>query len=371
MTKHLHIVSLDVPYPPDYGGVFDLFYKLKYLHEAGIKIHLHCFEYGRGEQPELNKYCEEVHYYKRKRGLKSFSLKVPYMVRSRHDSKLLERLSKDNYPVLLEGIHCTYFLYTGELKNRAFVRLHNVEFEYYKHLAAAESSLFKKAYFLFESMLLKKYEKRICNKATFIAVSKKDEETYKGLGCKDIKYLPVFMPFTAVESKKGKGEFCLYHGNLSVSENEKVVHWLIKRVFNTLDDIQLIIAGKKPSNGLHDLIKDSPNVTLIGDLSENNMQQLISEAQVNILPSFNTTGVKIKLINALFNGRYCVVNTNSIKDTGLESLCHVADDANTFKKIIHALFHKEFTSYEVEQRNKILEMFDNKANADQLIQWIW
>jgi hypothetical protein len=89
------------------------------------------------------------------------------------------------------------------------------------------------------------------------------------------------------------------------------------------------------------------------------------------LPSFNTTGVKIKLINALFNGRYCVVNTNSIKDTGLESLCHVADDANTFKKIIHALFHKEFTSYEVEQRNKILEMFDNKANADQLIQWIW
>ena len=49
--KHLHIVCLDVPYPVDYGGVFDLFYKIKALSEAGVKIHLHCFEYGRGQQP--------------------------------------------------------------------------------------------------------------------------------------------------------------------------------------------------------------------------------------------------------------------------------------------------------------------------------
>jgi len=33
--------------------VFDLFYKIKTLHKLGIKIHLHCFEYGRGEQDEL------------------------------------------------------------------------------------------------------------------------------------------------------------------------------------------------------------------------------------------------------------------------------------------------------------------------------
>ena len=42
-----------------------MFYKIKALHELGIKIHLHCFEYGRGQQPELNKYCEEVFYYQR------------------------------------------------------------------------------------------------------------------------------------------------------------------------------------------------------------------------------------------------------------------------------------------------------------------
>jgi hypothetical protein len=51
MTRHLHIICLNVPFPVDYGGVFDLFYKLPALHDQGVKIHLHCFEYGRGEQP--------------------------------------------------------------------------------------------------------------------------------------------------------------------------------------------------------------------------------------------------------------------------------------------------------------------------------
>jgi hypothetical protein len=372
MERHLHIVSLNVPYPPDYGGVFDLFYKLKYLYEAGIKIHLHCFEYGRGEQTELNKYCEEVNYYKRKSRVKAFSLKMPYIVGSRASNKLLTRLKEDNYPILLEGIHCTYHLFKNELKSRkVFVRLHNVEFEYYNHLARAESSLFKKIYFLFESYLLRKYEKTLCTKATFLAVSLKDQLSYRTLGCSKIHYLPVFVPFTETSSKMGKDDFCLYHGNLSVSENEKAVHWLIKRVFNDLDT-QLIIAGKDPDDNLMELIKDSPNVTLIANPSADNMQQLINTAQINVLPSFNSTGIKIKLINALFNGRHCLVNTDCIRDTQLDLLCHIADDANTFKKNIKGLILEELTSSDIEQRKVVLlSMFNNEANAAQLIKLIY
>ncbi len=43
--KHLHIISFDIPYPPNYGGVIDVYFKIRTLHELGIKIHLHCFEY--------------------------------------------------------------------------------------------------------------------------------------------------------------------------------------------------------------------------------------------------------------------------------------------------------------------------------------
>ena len=60
---YLHIISFDVPYPPSYGGVIDVFYKIKAFYEAGIKIHLHCFEYGRGKAAELEGLCESVSYY--------------------------------------------------------------------------------------------------------------------------------------------------------------------------------------------------------------------------------------------------------------------------------------------------------------------
>jgi hypothetical protein len=47
MAKHLHIISFNVPYPLIMAGVIDVFYRIKALHDAGVKIHLHCFQYGR------------------------------------------------------------------------------------------------------------------------------------------------------------------------------------------------------------------------------------------------------------------------------------------------------------------------------------
>ena len=186
MDKHLHIVALDVPWPVDYGGVVDLFYKLKALHQLGIKIHLHCFtQHGREPQQELNKYCASVTYYQRKKNIGSFSLLLPFIVTSRKNEELIANLNIDNYPVLLEGIHCTYYLHSNQLTNRrVLVRLHNTEFEYYKQLAKNESNFFKKLYFLNESRLLFQYEKSIANKASFVAVSEHDVNLYQRLfGC--------------------------------------------------------------------------------------------------------------------------------------------------------------------------------------------
>jgi len=146
-TKHLHIICHDVPYPPDYGGVYDLFYKIKMLSANGVHIHLHCFEYGRGEQEELTKYCAEVKYYSRKQGHKGFSHKLPYIVCSRSNQELLDDLLEDNYPILIEGIHCSYLLNDPRFKERKIIlRLHNVEWLYYKQLYQTCSSFFKKMF---------------------------------------------------------------------------------------------------------------------------------------------------------------------------------------------------------------------------------
>jgi hypothetical protein len=371
--RHLHIVCLDVPYPVDYGGVFDLFHKIRSLHEAGVRVHLHCFEYGRGRQPALNEYCEEVHYYCRHEGHKGFSHRLPYIVCSRSNGQLLERLLEDDHPILLEGIHCTYLLNDERFDGRKIVlRLHNVEYQYYRQLYLSEKSLLKKIYYFHESNLLRQYEHRIAGKVKILAVSKKDEEQYvQEFGAADIDTIPVFLPFDEVRSKEGTGCFCLYQGNLSVAENEQVVCWLLKNVFAN-SQMPFIISGKNPSARLSRLIQQYPQACLIPNPSEEELQDLIAKAQVNILPSFNCTGIKLKLLNALFNGRHCIVNRDAVEGTGLQAACHIAAGADEIRSLLDELCARPFTRGEIDQRKEILAgLYDQKANLEKLMHAIW
>ncbi|MEO7309687.1 MAG: glycosyltransferase family 4 protein [Chitinophagaceae bacterium] len=372
-NRHLHIVCLDVPYPVDYGGVFDLFYKIKSLSEAGIYIHLHCFEYGRGQQDELNKYCVSVKYYPRLKGHKSISGSLPYIVASRANPELLKNLQLDDHPVLLEGIHSTYFLHSGGLsKKKVFVRLHNVEYLYYHQLYHATSSWLKKIFYVRESKLLRSYEASLKGKATFWTVNDKDLDIFiNKLGYTDIENLLPFMPEYEPVWNGEKGSYCLYHGNLSVAENEKAALWLLENVFNDLQ-IPLVIAGKNPSDHLMRMAHRQAHTCVVANPGDDEMQELIKKAQVNILPSFNTTGIKLKLINALFNGRHCLVNTAAVEGTGLECCCTISNSTNDMKTALQYLHEKSYTCYQFEHRQEHLKnIFSNQANAKKMIGWIW
>ena len=366
MEKHLHIVCLDVPYPPDYGGVFDLFYKLRYLKELDVKIILHCFEYGRGQQA-LDEYCEKVYYYIRKQGIGSFSFTIPYIVTSRKSSELIKNLSSDRYPVLLEGIHCTLPLWENALRGRKVIlRLHNMESEYYRQMAGMTKNLFRKLYFLNESRLLKKYEPAVIAKADhIITVSERDAVYIKDIA-KYADYLPDFTGWNRVSSRLGTGDYCLYHGNLSVAENETAALWLVKSVFAGLN-IPLKIAGKRPSQNLITACAAHPHIEIIGDPDEKKMEQLVSDAQINLLPSFSSTGIKLKLLHAVFCGRHCIVNRRMAEGTGLESACYFAETGNAFQEMINTVYYIPFTQQHIEARNGLLfSHFNNAANAERL-----
>ena len=362
--KHLHIVMHDVPWPADFGGVVDLFYKVKALHTIGIKIHLHCFLNKRPQQEILNSYCETVQYYKRKK-ITAFSFKIPFIVNSRTNDALLLNLQKDNYPILLEGIHCTYYLYKNQLKGRKlFIRLHNVEYRYYEQLANNESNFLKKLYFRYEANLLKNYERSIVNKATIITVSKDDAVLYKTeFDAREISFLPVFLPYEQVSIITGNGYYCLYHGNLAINENETAAIWLMEELFQQLQ-IPLVIAGKNPSRKLTNAAAKNKQISIVANPTEINMQLLIANAQINILPSFNNTGVKLKLLNALFNGRHCIVNYAGVEGSTLNELCTIANGEVEFKEKIVELFNQTFTHKQIQHRSAVLKkLYNNKKTA--------
>lgn len=371
--RKLHIVCHDVPYPPDYGGVFDLYYKIRTLHEAGIKILLHCFTSGREEQPILKTICEEVNYYQRRTGHKGFSHQLPYIVCSRSSPELLERLLQDEYPILLEGVHCTYLTQDDRFASRKILlRLHNVESVYYKQLANSSNSWFKKLYYLWESAILKKYERRIASGWPVLAVTQSDADmaavTYQS---KNITVIPVFLPFQNIESPQGTGCYCLYHGNLSVDENERAAIWLLENVFNDLS-IPFLVAGKNPGPKLQRAVSRCKNCCIVPDPSDQELKDIISKAQIHVIPSFNRTGIKLKLLNALFNGRHCVVNAEAVEGTGLQEVCHQAEGADEFKMVIENLYGRPFTFLDLQsRREKLLSRYDNQQSASLLIAQIW
>jgi len=368
--QQLHIVSFDVPFPPNYGGAVDVFYKIRALYKLGVKIHLHCFEYGRGKQKELNKYCESVTYYQRDKSKAKLLSKLPFVVATRKNEKLLKNLNKNGYPILIEGLHNCWFL--DELKpSKRFVavRTHNIEHDYYKGLAKVEKSLFKKQFFLSEAKKLKAFESVLKMADVLLSISPNDT-VYFNSKYKNAKYLPAFHSGEEVTTKIGRGTFALYHGNLAVGENNEACLYLID-VFSKLD-YPLVLAGSNPSKELVKKVGQSKNVSLSGDISFTEMETLIADAHINILPTFQPTGIKLKLLSALYKGRFCVVNKSMVQNTGLEEACYEANTPAKFRKIIVELMKQEFKIPDIELRNKLLlDKFNNLGNAEKLIDLVF
>jgi hypothetical protein len=371
--NHLHIVSFDIPVPVNYGGVIDVFYKLKYLSAKGIKIHLHCFRYG-GRKPAdiLNKYCHVVHYYSRKSLAHDLTGNIPYIVNSRKDDQLIDNLMKDDYPVLFEGLHSCYYLSDSGLNGRIkIVRTHNIEHDYYANLAKTEKNYFKKLYFLNEARLLRDFEEKLIH-ADILAVISQNDYNYFSKKFSNAHIISAFHPNETVDILPGMGDYALYHGSLEVNENHHAAMFLVKEVFHDIP-FKLIIAGNKPKRELLQAVENMENIEIRSGLSVEQIHQLVREAHINILPTFQVTGIKLKLLLALYQGRHCLVNTPMVVDTGLEDLCHIADTPEEMQKVLLQLMKDSMNESGVRKRKAVLmeNGFMNDRNADILIEKIF
>jgi hypothetical protein len=242
------------------------------------------------------------------------------------------------------------------------VRTHNVEHEYYRNLSDAERNPLKKLFFRLESFKLKSFENTLKNASQLLCISPNDN-FYFDRKFGNSHFIPAFHPFNEIKSKTGKGKYILFHGNLSVSENIQAVEYLLKNVLNKVS-FPVIIAGKDADERLAKKISQFTHIQLISNPAQEEMETMIRNAQICILPTFQDTGLKLKLLASLFSGRFCIANSAMIHKTGLEHLCHQADTPKDMIRLINELFVQEFTSEEIEKRKLILEeAFSNHRNA--------
>jgi hypothetical protein len=374
LDKHLNIVTFDNPYPPNYGGVIDVYFKIKSLAAIGIKIHLHFFTKHNNDIEMLHQICDEVFIYKRKNGLAQQLSTNPYIVQSRNSDELKANLNKNNYPILFEGLHTTKLITEDKsICNRSIIRHHNIEHDYYFGLYKSTNNILHKLYYFIESRKLKTYLNKVKDAAFHLAISNADAKKLSSAGFDNITTIPPFHSATFNSAStsnynQDKAPYVLYHGNLNVSENIAAVDYLINDVF-TDNTIKYIIAGS--SNGHNLNYKSTNNIRFIKNPSFEEITDLIANARVIALPTFQATGIKLKLIDSLYKGQHVIVNEAMIEGFPMPELTFLAKNTNEMKKLISDNLKNVFTS---EQRNKRIQelnlYFDNEVNATRIIEII-
>ncbi len=366
--KHkVHLVSFNIPYPPDYGGIMDVFYKITTLKKEGIGVILHCFGYGRGRSRTLERECLRVHYYRRELNLFHLFRKEPFIVLSRKNDLLLKNLTEDSHPIIFEGLHTTHFLDDPGLADRVkMVRTHNIEHVYYRTLALSETNFFRKYYFNSEARKLERYESKLAGATKLLSISPGDTEYFSNRYGNAV-FVGPFHQGNGCRSIPGRGEYVLMHGDLSTAENNSAAMLILREVAPQWK-YKTILAGKRPSAELIRAASSMRHVRLVPNPSMNQMNELIANAQVCLLNASQPTGMKLKLINALSAGRHVIASREVVSGTSLESLCNIAESPEEWISLTRKLMKEEFTEEMRQERDRHLHMVaDNAVNAKRII----
>ncbi|MFM8372344.1 MAG: hypothetical protein ACKOCO_08150 [Bacteroidota bacterium] len=227
------------------------------------------------------------------------------------------------------------------------------------------------AYFFIESIKLQRTEPWVVLHADeLIAISTNDLAYFREMKA-NVHYIPPFHANERVESQTGRGDFVLFHGKLSVPDNELAAIWLIEEVFSADLGIPFVIAGMNPSERLKEVVASHQHIKLVENPDEQEMNHLIARAHINLLVANQSAGVKLKLINALYKGRFCLVNDAMASGSGLAKLCYVRNSAAAIRQTIEALVNAPFEQSRIEERRLVLEAaYSNSENAEKLISLI-
>lgn len=353
--REINIISFDNPYPPNYGGVIDVFYKIKALHAIGYSIHLHCFvKEIPSEYEELKSLTSSAYFYKTTNNPLHFLSAMPFSVISRSDRKLVENLCKVEAPILFEGLKTTCSVYDHRLKNYAkILRLQNIEEDYFNGISKSEESLWKKIVFKIEARKYQKYKDVFSKFASVITLSKFENDSVMKY-CEKSVYIPVFHGNEKVAPLEGFGEYAIYHGDLNTADNRKCAAFLID-VFKELPEFKLVIASGSNEDLVKNLIGEAKNIQFEKLLDFSHLTKLLRDSHISISWSFQKSGTKLKAINSLFNSRHCVINENIIDDEVVSALCVSVQNKEELTAQVRRLFLESYSDY--QRRSEILENY--------------
>jgi polysaccharide biosynthesis protein PslH len=321
--KILFITNL-LPYPLDNGGKIKTFHTIQALSKNN-DVDLVTFVNSSSEKKNrnfLNGICNNVEVIEKIVIMKSSKLvfvssfikslfsKYPYVVSKFYSTKMSKKIrelqNQKNYDLIYVD-HLQMMIYKKELKSPIILDQHNVESKIIERLAQNQKSIIKKIIGHLEYKKLFVFEKKALSHSTkTIALSSTDRNELIKINenASDIEIVPICIPQNflknTIHQSSGTPLKLLFVGTLTWYPNYQGLKWFIENVFLKLDmnKYELFVVGGNPPE---DLTKhDSPNIHFTGYVDS--IDEYIEKCDINIVPLFVGSGLRVKIIEAFAKG---------------------------------------------------------------------
>ncbi|RLI62703.1 MAG: hypothetical protein DRO67_06900, partial [Candidatus Asgardarchaeum californiense] len=232
---------------------------------------------------------------------------------------------------------------------------HNVEYLRILRWAKIETNPLKKWYLYFQSLKLRLFEKKVCEKVDkVVVVSQIDKFQLQKLSPKArFEVIPNGVDISYFKSKSilNFSNTLIWVGGMGEAHNRKSVEYFLKKIFpliiNEIPDIKVFFIGASPCSKLLNMAEKYPNIRILGYVDD--IRPHVQKISIFIAPIISGSGTKIKVLNALAMGKPVV--TTSIGAEGI--------DVTPGENIIIADTPEEFAE-------KVIELLKNPKKAKEL-----
>lgn len=244
--------------------------------------------------------------------------------------------------------HYVMFQYiSGSYKGKIILHEHNCEYLIWKRYAVIEKNVLKKMALLNQAYRIKKYEQEICEQASVILAAPNDTDELVKIGADRSKFLETYhlgddSLLNEPDLDYDKTELALlYIGTLSWEANIDGLLWFHDKVWQSIQQkhpgIKLYIVGKHPDKRLTEIAAKDKQILLTGFVED--VEPYFQKCRVFITPLRFGSGIKVKVVNALYRGIPCVTTSIGIEGLKTQDGIHIfsKDKAADFANAVGTL----------------------------------
>ncbi len=214
------------------------------------------------------------------------------------------------------------------------LRTHNVENQIWQRMAMSERNCCKRWYIKHLALTLRAYEREHVNNFDgVVSITDNDADYFRSEGCrKPIVTIPFAITPVSVDGVAEQPGTLFHLGSMDWLPNQEGVRWFLDRVWplihSQMPSLTLHLAGRRMSDQLLNLKLEG--VHIVGEVPD--AATFIASKQINVVPLLSGSGIRVKIIEAMSQGKAVITTTVGAQGIGAVDGRHllIADTPERF-----------------------------------------